>query len=194
MFKQIIIEKVFARKNQYNYIVVCNNCKTVFKTRGSLIARGKVCFCSTKCAGNARKGIRVSPKTEIKKGQRISIKTEFKSGHKSWSTGKKLLHMRRENACHWKGGRTTCLGYSMIHTSTENKTKYSREHRLVVEKELGRKLLGTEVVHHINGDKTDNIISNLYLFKNQSEHQTYHLLAKYNKIKEITKSNIKNKI
>jgi len=47
-------------------------------------------------------------------------------------------------------------------------------HRWAAEKRLGRKLRQGEVVHHKNRDKTDNRAENLWVFKNQIEHDMIH--------------------
>lgn len=57
--------------------------------------------------------------------------------------------------------------------------KYLREHRYLMEKMLGRKLLKCEYVHHIDGNTKNNNISNLVLMKD-GQHTILHIKGKPN--------------
>lgn len=50
---------------------------------------------------------------------------------------------------------------------------YIREHRYVMEQHLGRYLTPKEVVHHKDGDRQNNLISNLELFSDNPDHLTH---------------------
>lgn len=47
-------------------------------------------------------------------------------------------------------------------------------HRVVAEQKLGRRLRPEEVVHHRDRNKRNNDPRNLWVFKNQAEHQAQH--------------------
>ncbi len=49
------------------------------------------------------------------------------------------------------------------------------EHRVVVEKFIGRLLEVAEVVHHIDKNKQNNSINNLMIFPNANEHLKFHI-------------------
>ena len=66
----------------------------------------------------------------------------------------------------WKGGRVKGPnGYMFVYDPDHPRSidKYVKEHFLVMEQHLGRKLLPCEKVFHINKDRTDNRIENLRL-------------------------------
>lgn len=76
-------------------------------------------------------------------------------------------HNTRET---WKGGHIgITTGYQYIRIDGKD----IGEHILVAEKKIGRRLKEDEVVHHINGDKTDNRPENLQVMTN-SEHVKLH--------------------
>uniref|UniRef100_A0A6M3KF57 Putative homing endonuclease n=1 Tax=viral metagenome TaxID=1070528 RepID=A0A6M3KF57_9ZZZZ len=76
----------------------------------------------------------------------------------------------------WKGGtEINDSGYILQYDNNHPKSHKNkvRAHRLIMENYLGRYIDRSEVVHHINGNRTDNRIENLLLMTN-SEHSKYH--------------------
>ena len=78
----------------------------------------------------------------------------------------------------WKGGRTiTSHGYVLIKSPNHphaDMRGYIYEHRLVMEKMLGRYLNLNEIVHHKNGNGLDNSPENIELAESVAEHKFYH--------------------
>ena len=61
-------------------------------------------------------------------------------------------------------------GYKIIST----KNGRILEHRHILEEHLGRKLNKSEIIHHINKDRTDNNIENMIL-TTHSSHRSLHI-------------------
>lgn len=61
----------------------------------------------------------------------------------------------------WKGGRNV-NGHGYVEVRRNGKRKL--EHRLVMEQRIGRPLLPTETVHHIDGNRQNNDPANLELW------------------------------
>lgn len=85
-----------------------------------------------------------------------------------------------ERNAQWNGGRNIDKdGYVNIycpnHPRCRKWTPYILEHRLVMEKMIGRYLLPEEVVHHKDGNKQNNSPENLQLFSENREHLAHEL-------------------
>lgn len=100
---------------------------------------------------------------------------------------------KSENSPNWKGGRhyDKTHGYITIVLPTTHPL-YKEignhklvEHRLVMMEHLGRILLNSEQVHHINGVKTDNRIDNLELISPENHSLKSMLCSKCELRKEI---------
>ena len=70
----------------------------------------------------------------------------------------------------WKGGiNNHNKGYIEVY-HPDNKRNRILEHRLIMSRYIGRPLNKGEVVHHIDGNKKNNNIENLMLYKNNGIH------------------------
>jgi len=135
-------------------------------------------------------GRRLSPEhcakiSEAKKGTTLSEAAREKLSIAL--TGKKRKpftdeHRAKLSATHWRGGEFVSEGYTFVsapnHPSA-NTGGYVRRHRLVMEIQIGRYLKPEEVVHHIDGDTSNDEFANLLLFHNTSAHSKYHAALRH---------------
>jgi len=108
-------------------------------------------------------------KWELKRNKGFLCSKECKSLWMSSRTKEK--HPR------YKGKWETSDGYVLVHLPEHpfsDKAGYVKEHRLIVEKFIGRYLKSEEVVHHIDENPSNNSIHNLMLFPSHSKHMSFH--------------------
>lgn len=104
-----------------------------------------------------------------------------------------------KNGPTWNGGKTkNKQGYVMVlrkdHPFAQKPNFRISEHRLEMEKKIGRYLKKEEHVHHLNGIKDDNRIENLVLIT-KSEHSSIHMKERWEskKFSSMMKRNIRKK-
>jgi len=142
---------------------ICKICRTEFKAWPSSTTK----HCSIKCRNKSLIGHPVSQITKDK------------------------IHFAQlgEKNHNWKGGRILHkTGYYLIRQTahpSRRKCDYVLEHRLVMESMIGRYLRPEEVVHHLNGIKTDNRPENLVVMPKGKHHWSLVIKAMRKRIIEL---------
>lgn len=79
----------------------------------------------------------------------------------------------------WKGGRVVASnGYVLVRVGRDHPLSdvrgYAYEHRIVAAQKLGRWPHPWEIVHHVDGDKTNNVPDNIVIEPSIAHHLRHH--------------------
>lgn len=78
-----------------------------------------------------------------------------------------------EDSPHFRDGKTISHGYVVLTSKVWGANRGRYEHRVIMENILKRPLLKTEIVHHINGNTTDNRPENLEILTRLEHNRTH---------------------
>jgi len=173
--------------NKLNHYNICHHCSIrttqakvaeskrakgyVFKHARELGQKSKCLLYLDTCSGCGRQLWR----QKYSLGRLCSVCAHKEQGQK----------IRAEKNGNWKGGRSVQRGYVWVTLSPDNpyilmarksdhcNSYIIQEHRLIIARHLGRLLKSWEIVHHINGVKSDNRIENLELLPKARDHSAY---------------------
>lgn len=150
-----------------------NNCKTCNKP---IDPRSTFCH---KCRPNRGHPLSL----EVKKKIGLASKSKFTNEYKEKHYRSKFRNTKHRAI----NGYILVKNYDHPNRDSHNNIL---EHVLIMSQSLRRPLIKGEVIHHINFDRADNNILNLYLYKNRSEHIHKAQGSLFSLVKELLRRNI----
>jgi hypothetical protein len=151
---------------------VCVGCQTLFRVTKSELGRK---FCEIECWRRFQREHPANGLADCKECGKTFKR--LKAGQLFCCDSCRLAHCHDEQSPSWKGGvYLGSEGFVVCRTdqkresgSNAGRAVYTRRHRLIVEAAIGRKLDTQEKIWHIDGDKSNDKVENLYIFRSQAE-------------------------
>lgn len=148
------VRQIKQREESRRPNTICDFCSKLIYRRPSVLKINKGKFCSRSCRNKVYR-YQGNPPIMIGKD------------NPAWKGG---ITYKRANG-NYKGTKYVCCPKNFLRMARKN--GYVAEHRLIMAQYIGRILLKTEVVHHIDHNPMNNIIDNLMLFPTNRDHKKY---------------------
>jgi len=149
---------------------ICQHCQTIFLA----YRKGANVYCSRECNGYYRGLDWAKHAYKGRAGWTATSEESFREkmtgpNNPAWNGG--LTYFKRKGK--YANQSIKYVRCPQEYIAMARKDGYVMEHRLMVAQAMGRPLLRSETVHHVNHDATDNRLENLILFASNADHKRY---------------------